>query len=150
MAAYTSRPLSVDRDVVQQRPLIDDPELNAMRAADAARDEALAAFGESGKRRLRNYILGACIGFPLANAILINASLEGLWLQWLLGIAWGTYVALCRPGAALCALATLGAGMAIAAYQGTSSSFHSLLALILFGFGGALVGFRESDRQLDR
>ena len=135
---------------MEHRPLIDDPELNAMRARDAARDEELASFGEAGKRRLRNYILGACIGFPLANFILISGSFHAIWLHWIVGIVYGTYVALFRPGPALCALVTLGAGMIIAAYEGTGGAFHSLLALILFGFAGALIGFREHDRQLDR
>ena len=135
---------------MEHRPLIDDPELNAMRARDAARDEELAAFGEQGKRRLRNYIVGACIAFPLANAVLISASLDGLWLQWLVGIAFGSYVALCRPGPVLCGLAAIGGGMIITAYLGTGGAFHSLLALILFGTGGAILGFRERDRQLDR
>ena len=135
---------------METRPLIDDPELNAMRAADAARDEQLATFGEAGKRRLRNHIIGACIGFPLANFVLISASLAGLWLQILVAIAWGSYVAICRPGPVLSAAVTLAAGMIIASYNGTDGAFHSLLALILFATAGAFIGFRETDRQLDR
>ncbi len=148
----TQRPrkiLTAQGEVVRQ-PMIADPELDAMRARDAARDEELSSLGEAGKHRLRIYILGACIMFPLANFVLISASFAGLWLQWLIAIAWGTYVALCRPGPLLCALATLGGGMVIAAYNGTAGAFHSLLALILFGTAGAIVGFSESNKQLDR
>lgn len=144
------RTLVTPRGDVVRQPQIDDPELAAMRAVDAARDEELAAFGPKGKQRLRNYILGACVGFPLANFILIGGGFAGLWLQLLLGVAWGTYVALCRPGTVLCALATLGVGMVIASYNGTDGAFHSLLALIIFGTAGALVGFRENDKQIDR
>ncbi len=121
-----------------------------MRAADAARDAELHPFSPEGIRRLKIYILGACVGFPLANFVLINANFAGLWLQLLVAIVYGTYVALARPGTTLCALATLGAGMIIQGYLGTSGAFHTLLALILYGTAGALIGFRENDKQADR
>ena len=144
------RPILTERGEIVRAPLIDDPELEAMRTANRERQAALHPFNEAGRRRLWIYVLGACVSFPLANFVLISASFRGLWVQLLVAIVYGIYVALARPGILLCALATLGAGMIIASYLGTSGAFHTLLALILYGTAGALLGFRENDRQLDR
>lgn len=139
---------------VVRRPLIDDPELEALRAADRARDVALNPLGEQGKRRLRIYVLGACVFFPLANYVFTPSGFGGLWLQLLVAIAYGTFVALRRPGVAMCALVTVFAGLLIQAYNGVTgavtSNFYILLAMILYGTAGALIGFRENDKQLDR
>ena len=142
------------RGEIVRQPLIDDPELNAMRAADEARQASLHPFSEEGKRRLRLYIVGACVLFPLANWFFTPSGFDAMWLQLLVAIAYGTYVALARPGVAMCALVTVLAGMIVQGYLGVSSgvrgSFYVLLAMILFGTAGALLGFRENDRQLDR
>ena len=152
----TDRPRRIlnERGEVIRSPLIDDPELNAMRAADAARQASLHPFSEEGKRRLRLYIVGSCVLFPFANWFFTPGGFDALWLQLLVAIAYGAYVALARPGVAMCALATVLAGMIVQGYIGVTgdvrSSFYVLLAMILFGTAGALLGFRENDRQLDR
>ncbi len=139
---------------IERAPMIDDPELDAMRAADRARDEELHPFSAEGKRRLRIYILGSCVFFPLANWFFTPSGFNGLWLQLLIAIAYGAFVAIARPGTFLCAVVTLLAGMLIQAYDGiqtgVGANFTTLLAMILYTTAGGLLGFRENDRQIDR
>ena len=145
--------LTSDGKLVRQ-PLIEDPELQAMRAADEARDAAFHPLNEVGKHRLRIYVLGGCVAFPLANFLLTPAGFQGLWFQLLVGAAYGAFVALVRPGALLCALTTVLAGVAVQAQSGVTggakANFYILLAMILYGTAGYLIGSRENDKQLDR
>jgi len=137
-----------------RRPMIDDPELEAMREGDRARDAALDAFTPEGWRRLRIHVLGACVFFPLARFVLVSGDFGALWLQLPLAAAFGAFVALARPGPALCSVSTILVGVLIESIGGTPNgprgNFYLLLAMILYGTAGFLIGSRESDKQLDR
>ena len=159
-----SRPLPVDPNRARRlvgeagqpvrKPLIHDPELEAMRAADRARDAQLHPFSDEGKRRLKMYILGSMVFFPLVTYVLTPAGLGSLWFQLLIAIAYGTFVALCRPAMVLCAVTTVLAGLSIQAVCGVTDSkthgFLLVLSLFLYGTVGLLLGFNEHSKQIDR
>jgi len=135
-------------------PLIEDPELDAMRAADQARDEGLRTFNARGKRRLKMYILASVVFFPLVACVLTPAGLNTLWFTVLVAAAYGAFVALARPGMLLCSVATVLTGLLIQSVHGAPSSsaegFAFTLALFLYGTAGLFVGYTEQRRQLDR
>lgn len=158
------RPQAVDR--AKPRTLIqpdgrivrqarfDDAELNALRAADHARDEELRPFGPLMRRRLRLYVLGSLIGFPLASWLLTPVGFHVLWFQLPMAALYGVFVALVRPGMTLCAGATMSVAALIHSVHrlqgGSAPMFYMLLAMVLYAGFGAVLGFREHDRQLDR
>ncbi len=158
-----SRPLPVDPnrarrlvgDVgeVVRAPLIHDAELDAMRAADRQRDEALHPLNEQGKRRLKMYILCSMVFFPVATWVFTSAGFSSLWFQLLVAIAYGSFVALVRPAMVLCSVATVLAGLGIQAFCGATRSGGGLvfvLGLFLYGTVGLLVGWTEHSKQIDR
>lgn len=132
------------------KPMIDAPELNAMRAAEAAREAELDTLIERDKRRLCIYIAISCVSFPLAHGILITGSFTGLWLQVPLAAAHGAYVGLMRPCVMLSVVATLAVGILMLIHIGAQSHFRTLLAIILYCAAGAALGSREGGRPLDR
>ncbi|MDA1195448.1 MAG: hypothetical protein O2894_09725, partial [Planctomycetota bacterium] len=109
-------------------PRIDDPELEAMRAAERAVDASLHPFAERGLRRLKIYVIGSVVFFPLMTWVFTPAGLGMLWLQLLIAAAYGAYLAWVRPGGLQSALATLLAGVITQSAAGTpTTNMHGFL-----------------------
>ena len=130
--------------------LVQDDEIRRMREEDFARDEALDPFGERGKRRLKMYIIGSVIFFPLATWFFTPAGFQSLWFQLLVSVAYGAFVALKRPTGVTAVVITIAAGFGIQAFTGhIAVGFALLMSLMFYGLIGALVGFGELSRIID-
>lgn len=130
--------------------LVQDPEIRRLREEDLARDEALDPFSERGKRRLTMYVVGSVIFFPLVTWFFTPAGFQSLWFQWIVSVAFGSFVALKRPTGVTAVLATLAAGLLVQAFTGhVAVGFGLLMSLTIYGFVGALVGFGEMSRIID-
>ena len=130
--------------------LVGDPEIERLRAADRQRDAALHPLSEESLRRLKMYVLGAVIFFPLATWFFTPAGLQSLWFQVLVSAAYGAFVALFRPTGFTAMISALAAGLAIQAWTGhVAVGFGLMMSLMFYGFIGILVGMGEMSRMMD-
>ena len=128
----------------------DAPELQALRAADEARDRDFDRFSQAALRRWKLYVLGAVLCFPVYTWFFTSAGFQSLWFQVLVSAALGTFFAFQRPTGSPAVAATVGAGLIIQAWTGhIMPSFGLLMTVIFYGLLGGALGVAERGKLID-
>jgi hypothetical protein len=113
--------------------------------------ERFAPFGPRTRRRLVRYAIAGAVGFPLLNLLFLPAGTSMLWLQVLLGAAYGGFVAVLRPTGMVAGFAFMALALAAQAIVGKGSLLSIgmvIVCLVYFCFGLAL-GIDEENRIAD-
>ena len=151
--ARTRRPLLAPYLPPPPPPRIQDPELDAMRAEDRARDLELHPFSDLNKRRWKMYVIGAMVYFPLVTCIFTSAGFGALWFQLIVAALYGSYLAFARPSGIPAALGALLAGVLTQAVVGLprtkGAGLAFVLGLFMYACGGLLVGVTERSKILN-